>query len=268
MKIVIKGAGDLASGIAVRLWRAGYPVVMTEIEVPTAVRRTVSFSRAVYEKEAEVEGITAVCIKKHEDILRVQKEGFLPLLVDEKAEFCQYFHPDVLVDAILAKRNTGTSLADASLVIGVGPGFTVGESCHAVVETKRGHNLGRLILEGSAEPNTGTPGSIGGYTTERIIRARSKGIFEPIAAIGDMAKEGQVVALAGGEPVYARIGGMIRGLLQPGVYVVDGMKCGDVDPRGEKSYCASVSDKARAIGGGVLEAVCAWEHRRLGVFQG
>lgn len=262
MKILIKGAGDLATGIAVRLVRAGYKCIMTETKVPTTVRRTVAFSRAVYEKEAVVEDIKSVLVKNAEEAKNALQKGFVAVIVDEKAEIANIYQPDVIVDAIIAKYNTGTKITDAGLVIGVGPGFQAGVDCHAVIETKRGHYLGKVIYSGSAIPNTGVPGNIGGFTTERIIRATADGVFEPVAEIGEVVKKDQVVAFSGGEPIYALMSGIVRGMMQPGVVVKTGMKSGDIDARCELDHCFTISDKARAIGGGVLEAISCFEHRR------
>lgn len=260
MKILIRGAGDLATGVAWRLKRAGYTVVMTEIGVPTTVRRTVAFSRAVYEEGAEVEGILAVRCETMEAAEQIIAKGGIPVFIDELGSVKEEYQPEVLVDAILAKRNLGTNITDAPFVIGVGPGFTAGKDCHAVIETKRGHYLGKVIWEGNAIPNTGVPGNIGGYTTERIIRAVADGSFEPMVQIGDSVEEGQLVARSGGRDIKALMPGIVRGMLQPGVLVTAGMKCGDIDARAKKEYCDTISDKARAVGGGVLEAVCAFEH--------
>lgn len=264
MKVLIKGAGDLATGIAWRLKRCGFPVMMTEIAVPTTVRRTVAFSRAVYEGEAQVEGICARRADSCEEAVKILKTGRIPVLVDPEASIRKSWKPDVLVDAILAKRNTGTGREDAPLVIGVGPGFTAGKDCHLVVETKRGHTLGRVIEEGSALPNTGIPGEVGGYTTERLIRAEAAGIFEPLCAIGDLVEKGQVVAKSGGVEIRAAMTGIIRGMLQAGVPVTVSMKCGDIDARCVRDHCFTISDKARAIGGGVLEAILYGEQRKAG----
>lgn len=264
MKVLIKGAGDLATGIAYRLYKCGYSILMTEIPVPTAVRRTVSFSRAVYEGEAVVEGVCARLSQTIDEIDKLQEERIIPIIIDEKAKIKKEYQPDVVIDAILAKRNIGTEITEAPLVIGVGPGFTAGLDCHCVIETKRGHFLGQVIKNGSAIPNTGIPGNVGGFTTERIIRASADGVFEPVVSIGDMVENGQCVAYSGGEPVYAKMSGLVRGMLQNGVFVKEGMKSGDIDARSEKEHCYTISDKARAIGGGVLEAVCAFEH---GVFE-
>lgn len=264
MKILIKGAGDLASGIAHRLKKAGYQILMTELQVPLTVRRTVAFSRAVYETETEVEGIKGILIHSPGEILEVWKQGNIPVIVDEHAYIQREFKADVIVDAIIAKHNLGTTMEDAPFVIGVGPGFEAGEDCHAVVETKRGHYLGKVIWEGCAIPNTGIPGEIGGFTTERIIRAVADGEFHPITHISEMVEKDQIVAFSGGEPIKAQMSGIIRGMLQPGVRVVKGMKCGDIDARCEIDHCFTISDKARAIAGGVLEAVVGYEHLMKG----
>ncbi len=260
MRVLIKGAGDLATGIGARLFNAGYEIWMTELAVPTAVRRTVSFSRAVYEKEACIEGICAVRVDSIEAGEKVAAEGKIPILIDPDGKSVGELKPKVLVDAIIAKVNTGTEINDAGLVIGVGPGFSAGMDCHIVIETKRGHDLGRVITEGSAIPNTGVPGNIGGYTVERIIRATANGKFYPIAKIGDYVEAGDHIADCDDVPVYAKISGRVRGMLQEGVTVKEGMKAGDIDARCERAYCFTISDKARAIGGGVLEAVCRYEH--------
>ena len=262
MKILIKGAGDLATGIASRLYNSGYQILMTDIAVPLTVRRTVALSRAVYEGKAEVETMTGILVKNMDEAEKVLSDRNIPVIVDEKAEIRKDYQPDVVVDAILAKKNLGTRITDAPLVIGVGPGFTAGEDCHAVIETKRGHYLGQAIWKGSAIPNTGIPGNIGGFTVERIIRATADGIFEPVAKIGDMVEKDQIVAYSGGQEIRAKMSGIVRGMLQEHVPVTEIMKCGDIDARCELEHCYTISDKARAVGGGVLEAVCGFEHRR------
>ena len=254
-KIWIRGAGDLATGIALRFFRSGFDVIMSDIAVPTTVRRTVAFSPAIYEGEAIVEGISGKFCDNISEIDSIIESGAIPIIVDPSGDIMREYKPEVIVDAIIAKTNIGTGIDDAKIVIGVGPGFEAGVDCHAVVETKRGHNLGRVIWSGSAYPNTGVPGNIGGYTVERIIRATADGIFKANVSIGDSVKAGDLVAYCDKTPVYAGIDGIVRGLLQDGVKVKTGMKSGDVDPRAQKDYCFSVSDKARAIGGGVLEGV-------------
>ena len=254
-KIWIRGAGDLATGIALRLYRSGFDIIMSDIAVPTTVRRTVAFSPAVYTGETQVEGITGKLCENISMIDTVIESGCIPVIVDPSGEIMKEYKPDIIVDAIIAKTNIGTKITDADIVIGVGPGFEAGVDCHAVVETKRGHNLGRVIWSGSAYPNTGVPGNIGGYTVERIIRATADGVFSAKVNIGDFVKARDLVAYCDETPVYANIDGIVRGLLQDGVKVKKGMKSGDVDPRAEREYCFSVSDKASAIGGGVLEAI-------------
>lgn len=255
MVVLIKGAGDIATGIACRLHRSGFKIVMTETMVPTTVRRTVAFSRAVYENEAIVEGIKSVLCKNINEINNAVKNNYVAIIVDENCNIIKELCPDVLVDAILAKKNLNTKIADAKCVVGVGPGFTALKDCHAVVETKRGHTLGRVIYTGSAIENTGIPGDIGGYTTQRILRATADGVFEPLCEIGCKVKKGDKVAKVNDTPIYAEIDGVLRGILQKGVVVEKGLKAGDIDPRCETSHCLSVSDKALSVGGGVLEAI-------------
>lgn len=255
MTVLIRGAGDMASGIALRLFHAGYDIVMTEIERPTAIRRTVSFSEAVRNGTASVEDVTAMRAEGPDETRAIMESRRIPVLVDPQGLCITRIKPDGVVDAILAKRNTGTKITDAPVVIGVGPGFTAGVDCHGVVETMRGHDLGRVILEGTALDNTGVPGIVGGYGSERVLRAPAAGVFQSRAAIGDLVRRGDAVALVNGIPMAATIDGVLRGLLPEGTPVTKNMKCGDVDPRGDVRCCYTVSDKARAVGGGVLEAL-------------
>lgn len=255
MKILIKGAGDLATGIAYELWKAGAKIVMTDIAVPLTVRRMVAFSRAVYEKTCQVEGIEGCLVHNLEEALRETDAGNIAVIVDEKAEIIKEYQPDVVVDAIMAKRNTGTLIDDAPLVIGIGPGFCAGKDCHYVIETKRGEHLGEIIQQGYAIPNTGIPGNVGGYTVERLLRASEDGKMKPIASIGDVVEKGQIVAFTGEIPVFAGLTGIVRGMLQEGVMVTKGMKIGDIDVRVEKSLCYTISDKAHQIGVNVKAAI-------------
>lgn len=259
MKILIKGAGDLATGIAVRLYQCGHQIIMTEIERPLTVRRMVAFSRAVYEKDVIVEGVCGRRAQTLDEVKRIISDGEIAVFVDPEAKIKKSFCPDVVIDAILAKKNIGTQITDAPFVIGIGPGFTAGTDCHCVIETKRGHTLGTVIWKGSAIPNTGVPGNVGGYTIERLIRASSQGEMQAIAHIGDVVQEGQIVAYTGGKPVYAKMTGIVRGMLQDGVIVEENLKIGDIDARCETFHCFTVSDKARSIGGAVLEAVTLFE---------
>ncbi len=255
MLTMIRGAGDIASGIALRLHRAGFGVVMTEIARPTTIRRTVAFSDAVMNGEQTVEDVTARYAENWEDACHLLEQGYVPVLVDPACTSREALHPTVLVDAILAKRNLGTTISDAPVVVGIGPGFTAGVDCHAVVETMRGHTLGRVYYAGAALPNTNIPGLIGGFAGERVLRAPADGVFMGTRRIGDAVEAGETVGTVAGVPMTATITGVLRGLLADGVEVSRGMKSGDVDPRGKAEYCGLVSDKALSVAGGVLEAV-------------
>ena len=257
MLAIIKGAGDIASGIALRLRHAKFDVVMTDLKKPTAIRRTVCFSQAIVNGETAVEDVKAEKADNTDDIQDIINRGNIAVIADSEGECIKKLKPYFLIDAVLAKKNLGTSIEDAPVVIGVGPGFTAGIDCNAVIETQRGHYLGRVILKGSAAENTGVPGNIGGYTTERIIRAVKDGIFSPVCAIGDIVEAGQTVAYVDDEPVKSQIGGVLRGILPKGTPVFKGMKSGDVDPRCKIEHCWCVSDKELAVGGGVLEAMLA-----------
>ena len=263
--IIIKGAGDLASGVAVRLAHCGYRIVMTDLPHPTSIRRTVCFSEAILRGSASVEDVTAEYADSVEKIPAIHERGHIAVIADPHAACIKDLHPDVVVDAILAKRNLETQIDDAPIVIALGPGFTAGVDCHAVIETMRGHDLGRVILKGSAEPNTGIPGNISGFTTERVLRAPKDGIFREIRQIGDIVAKGDPVASIDDEPIHASIDGLIRGLLPSGTPVHKGMKSGDIDPRPAPQHCYTVSDKARAIGGGVLEAILMLQRRNCHV---
>jgi len=251
---LVKGGGDLASGVIIRLHRAGFDVVVTEVAEPTVVRRTVAFAEAVPEGRATVEGLEALLVPDVRAAREVLVQGRIPVLVDPDALSRGELRPDLVVDAIVAKRNLGTRLADAPAVVALGPGFTAGTDCHAVIETMRGHTLGRVLYEGEALPNTGVPGEIGGRGSERVLRAPVAGAFRAVRAIGDQVATGEVVAYVGEQPVRSALDGVLRGLLREGLAVPAGFKCGDVDPRAEREHCFTVSDKALAIAGGVLEA--------------
>lgn len=255
MLILIRGAGDLASGIALRLWRAGLRVVMTDLPQPTAIRRTVCFSQAIRLGETTVEDVTAVRCETEAEVRAALSAGKIPVLPDPEGACRLWLRPDALVDAILAKRNLGTKITDAPVVIGVGPGFCAGRDCHAAIETMRGHTLGRVIRSGSPLPNTNIPGLIGGFAGERVLRAPCDGIFTAVHRIGDTVEEGETIGFVEGQPMKCTISGVLRGVLDDGVPVKKGMKSGDVDPRCKPEYCTTISDKALAVGGGVVEAV-------------
>lgn len=258
--VIVRGAGDLATASIIRLTRAGYKVLALETAKPTQVRRNVSFAEAVYDGRCEVDGIRAVLIDKATDCFHAFDEGLVPVLVDEKAESVRILHPAVLIDAIIAKRNLGTSRDMAPLTIALGPGFIAGSDVDVVIETKRGHTLGRIITEGSAIENTGVPGNIGGYSSERVIRSSCAGVFRGLRTFGDIVKKGDAVAMVGNQPQYTVIDGMVRGMLHDGLEVPEGFKIADIDPRGEGIEYNTPSDKAYAIAGGVLEAVDRFFH--------
>lgn len=255
MLILIRGAGDLASGIALRLHHAHMKIVMTDLPRPSAIRRTVCFSQAILFGSMRVEDVTARRAESPEDALRITAAGDIAVLADPQAACIAALKPDAVVDAILAKRNLGTRITDAPCVVGVGPGFTAGTDCHAAVETMRGHYLGRVITDGRPLPNTNIPGLIGGFAGERVLRAPADGVFHQLLEIGAQVRAGDVAGEVEGVPMLCHIDGILRGILADGTPVFKGMKAGDVDPRGERKYCDTVSDKALAVGGGVLQAI-------------
>ena len=299
--IICRGAGDLATGIIHRLHRAGHRVIALETDYPAAIRRQVSFCEAVYDGSAAVEGVTARLVPALADaetdtetysgindtpaahivsekwdssaIEAVLEAGEVPLLIDQKGESIALLKPDVVVDAIIAKKNLGTTIDMAPLVIGVGPGFTAGHDVHLVIESMRGHNLARIITDGMAQPNTGVPGNIAGFTSERVIHAPAAGYIHDVRKIGDIVQKGDEIAriypdkesydnaLSEYVPVNATITGIIRGLIREGYYFREDFKIADIDPReSELTNCFTISDKARSIAGSVLEAVSAFEH--------
>jgi len=255
IKVLIRGAGELATGVAHRLFRSGFRLCMTEISGPLAVRRAVSFCEAVYDGAMKVEGVTAVKVGSPKEIEGAWEKGEIPLLIDPANKVKDVLRPHVVVDAILAKKNIGTEICDAPLVLGLGPGFIANQDVHVVIETNRGHDLGRLIFRGQAETDTGVPGVIGGYGIERVLRTPQAGIFHAVKMIGDTVAQGDVVASVDGAPMHAQINGVVRGLLRDGMVVSANLKSGDIDPRGKREACFTISDKARALGGVVLEAI-------------
>jgi xanthine dehydrogenase accessory factor len=262
--IIVRGGGDLATGTIHRLWSAGFPVLVLETEYPAAIRRQVSLCEAVYEGTSLIEGMKGVRIDSADEAKAVIEEGNVPVLVDPEGKSIEALHPSIVIDAILAKKNLGTTRQMAGLTIGLGPGFTAGEDVDLVIETKRGHDLGRIIYKGTAVPNSGIPGNIGGYSKERVLHAEAEGILRNIRKIGDLVEAGEPIARIetkeGEIPVPASITGIIRGLIRDGYPVTKGFKIADIDPRKEElKNCFTISDKARCIAGSVLEAVCAYE---------
>jgi xanthine dehydrogenase accessory factor len=288
---IIRGGGDLGTGVALRLHRAGWRVLITELPQPLVIRRKVAFASAIYDGSIEVEGTIGLRIQL--DHIEHEAEACwvadrIPVVVDPDRTAAARFRPIVLIDAIMAKHNTGTQIGDAPIVVALGPGFTAGGDCHAVIETQRGHNLGRVYYRGAAEPNTSVPGNLGGQDAQRAVRAPVAGIFYAQRRIGDRVKAGDVIgrvitvdvsltdSAAGrlaaidrdasqplGIVIKTKIDGVLRGLLHDGLKVATNVKIADVDPRGEASYCFSVSDKSWAVGGGVLEAVLYLMRRNL-----
>jgi len=253
--VIIKGAGDLATGTAHRLFRCGFRVIMLEKPDPDSIRRAVCFAQAVYSGVHTVDGVTAVFTHDPEKAVEAANSGRVPVIIDPLWLSIGQLRPDVVVDAVMAKRNLGTAIDEAPVVIGLGPGFTAGEDVHAVVETCRGHDLGRVILSGSAATNTGAPGKIGGYGVERVIRSPGKGIMTTFKDIGDPVEKGDIIGTVGGRNLVAPLSGVVRGLLKSGLEAVEGMKVGDIDPRCRRENCFTISDKSRAVAGGVVEAV-------------
>ncbi len=257
--VVVRGGGDLGSGAILRLYRAGFPVVVLELETPLLVRRAVAFGDAAISGARTVEGVTARRIDAIEHIGATWAAGEIPLLVDPAGKSLAEIKPVVMVDARMEKRNLGTTIRDAPLVIALGPGFTAGIDCHAVIETNRGHTLGRALYEGAAEPDTGEPGSVKDQTHSRVLRAPVDGTVQPCAEIGDSIEAGQVIAYVDHHPITAAFSGVLRGLIHERVPVRAGLKIGDLDPRAQREHCFTISDKSLAIGGGVLEAVFSSE---------
>jgi xanthine dehydrogenase accessory factor len=255
VKVLVRGGGDLASGVAWRLHVSGFKVAITEIPQPLAVRRTVSFCEAVYDKETNIEGVNALCIRDAREVFAMWEKGHIPIMVDPDAESRHVIQPHVLVDAILAKRNLGTTLSHAPLVIALGPGFEAGKDAHYVVETNRGHRLGRLLRSGSAQTNTGVPGPVLGIASDRVLRAPSDGTWRNTKNIGDRVNKDDIVGTVDNLSVKSAIAGVLRGLIRPGIPVTRGLKIGDVDPRGDIGSCTTISEKALAIAGGVLEGI-------------
>lgn len=254
--VIVRGGGDIASGAIQKLYRSGFKVLVLEIERPTFIRRKVSFGEAVYEGETTLEGITAKLVKNLEEVDEVWKEGKISVLIDPEGYSIKKLKPKVVLDAILAKRNLGTTMDMADITIALGPGFEAGKDVHVVIETMRGHNLGRLITNGGAMENTGVPGQIKGFSKERVIYSPCEGTIKNMREIGDIVKKDEILAFVGDEEVKATIDGVLRGIIRDKTWVTKGLKIADIDPRlSEKDNCFTISDKSRAIGGAVLEAV-------------
>lgn len=258
--VIVRGGGDISTGTIYKLYKSGFRVLILEIEKPSAIRRNVAFCEAVYEGVQQVEDVICHLAKDIDEAKEMLQNRLLTMLVDPKGNCIEELRPLAVVDGILAKKNLGTSKKMADIVIGLGPGFTAGEDVHAVVETMRGHNLGRIIYEGKAQENTGVPGNILGYGKERVIKSTAQGILKNKCSIADVVKKGDCIAVIdtkeGEVPVLASIDGILRGLIRDGYMVTEGFKIADIDPRkDELKNCFTISDKARCIAGAVLEAI-------------
>lgn len=254
--VIVRGGGDIATGTIFKLFQCGFPVLVLEIANPSCIRRTISFCEAVFDDNVVVEGISACKVSSLEEAYAIYEMNAVPVMIDPRGTVIKEANPAVVVDAILAKKNLGTTMQDAPIVIGLGPGFIAGKDVHAVIETQRGHDLGRVIYKGEASPNTGIPGVIAGYGKERVIHAPCEGILHIEKQIGDEVQKGDIIATIDGVPVPATIPGIVRGMIREEYQVSQGLKMADIDPRlAEKENCHRISDKARCVAGGVLEAI-------------
>ena len=258
--VFLRGGGDLGTGAAYALHQAGFPVVVLELSRPMAIRRTVSLASVVREGEVAIQGMLGVRVDSVETALNTAPSGVVPVVTLESLPDVDP-SADVVVDARVAKRNIDTKIDDASMVVALGPGFTAGTDCHAVIETMRGHRLGRVIWEGSADPDTGVPGELGGASTERLVRSPLAGRVTWLVDIGDRVTAWEQIGSVGPVPVHSKLDGVVRGLIEEGFDATRGLKIADIDPRGDRDACFEISDKARLVGAGVLEAVLVWRGR-------
>jgi xanthine dehydrogenase accessory factor len=266
--VLIRGGGDVASGVALRLHRVGMRVLITELGQPLVIRRSVSFAQAVYGETAQVEGVTARLVNSSGSIQSAWRSGEIPVMVDPDCQILSSLNNgnlpfSTLVDGRMTKKSPTLLLGSAPFMIGLGPGFVVGVNCDAVVETNRGHYLGRVLWRGSAQPNTGVPEGFGDHNKDRVLRSPAEGIFTSDREISERLKAGELVGEVDGKGIRAPLKGVLRGLLHSGLYVTEGFKIGDIDPRNNPEYCSHVSDKALAIGGGVLEAIFTRETQAI-----
>ena len=255
LKVLIRGAGEVASAVAHKLARSNFKICLTDISKPIAVSRGVAFCEAIYDGEKEVNGVVAKLISSPDEVSEVWQEGKIPVLIDPEAKVKETLKPDILIDAIMAKKNIGTRITDAPLVIGLGPGFKVGRDVHIIVETNNSENIGKVLFSGEAEPNTGIPVEVAGLTEERVFRPSKKGIFRPTKKMGDMVFAGDIVGWVGDAPVKAKIDGVVRAIIRDGIQVNEKTKLGEVDPRGDAELCYAIRPRTRVIAGGVLEVI-------------
>lgn len=261
--IIVRGGGDIATGTIVRLKKCGFKLIVLESEKPSAIRRLVSLSEAIYKGRYTVDGVTAVFAKNELDCIQILENGDVPIIVDENMDILSRIEPFAIVDATIAKKNLGLKKDMAKLVIALGPGFNAGVDCHFVIETDRGHDLGIIIEDGFAKKNTGIPGEIKGVSMDRVIHSENAGTFRQKAQIKDIVKKGDVIGYVDDTEVHAKIDGVLRGLIHDGYHVHDKMKIADIDPRiSEQKNCDTISDKARCLSGSVLELVVRYYKRR------
>jgi xanthine dehydrogenase accessory factor len=256
--VVIRGGGDLASGVALRLHHAGFPIIILEIPQPLAVRRTVSFAQAVYQDEIVIEEVRAIKANNPKEVIGILKQKNIPVIIDELANCLSELKYEIIIDARMLKKPADYHLQKEPLIIGLGPGFTAGLDCHAVVETKRGPFLGRVYWQGNAEADTGQPEAVGNHQDSRVLRSPGEGIFTTDKNIAEIVEAGQKIGEVEGQAVCAQFRGILRGILHSGLHVSKGVKIGDIDPRLDPRLCTLVSDKALAVGGGTLEAILQW----------
>lgn len=261
MKIIIRGGGDLGSGVALRLHHVGWQILICETDSPLCLRRSVSFANAVYEKETKVEGVLAIKCDLPENIFEILEKKSIPVLIDPEMEVGNFFQPDIIIDARMLKKHVDYNLNSKIMIIGLGPGFIAGKNCHAVIETNRGHFLGRVIWEGEPQMDTGSPGRIKGHDIERVLRSPSNGKINSNAKIGYLFIKGETIGFVGSDPIIAPFDGCLRGLMHNGIEVSSGLKIGDLDARMDPSLTSFVSEKALAIAGGVLEAILIFKNR-------
>lgn len=256
MKVVIRGGGDLATGVAEVLYQSGFKILILDIEKPSSIRRSVCFSEAIYDGIIQVENIICKKVENENDIEKCWNEKIIPIMVDEKGEIIKKIKPDVVVDSIIAKKNLGTTKEMAPITIALGDGFEAGKDVDIVIETMRGHNLGRIITSGRAMKNTGIPGEIKGVSKDRVIYSLANGIFSSVKKIGDTVQKDEIIGYVGDVEIRGKISGVLRGIIREGYEVTENMKIGDIDPRiEEKNNCFTISDKARSLGGAVLRAI-------------
>ena len=256
MKVVIRGGGDLATGVAEVLYQSGFKILILDIEKPSSIRRSVCFSEAIYDGVTKVENITCKKVENENEIEKCWNEKIIPIMVDEKGEIIKKIKPNVVVDSIIAKKNLGTTKEMAPITIALGDGFEAGKDVDIVIETMRGHNLGRIITSGRAMKNTGIPGEIKGVSKDRVIYSLANGIFSSVKKIGDTVQKDEIIGYVGDVEIRGKISGVLRGIIRDGYEVTENMKIGDIDPRiEEKNNCFTISDKARSLGGAVLRAI-------------